>query len=386
MKFCAKCGKELLENANACHNCGAIINNIDVISENIVPQKKVSKIVIPVICVLLAITLVVGVLVLGGKPYEKVAKEYINAVLELDIPKIHQTTIFDEEAYDSALLHENKNISSTSEMYSYLSNEYFFWDKETNNYNDFYVAYTAYQQASFNILENKGEIIELESEEMTADELMDAQIEIGDYELSYTTDYPLSEEATIITDKITEGYNVKVVTLIGEQESEYNLKIVNYNGDWFVIDNMCLKVCLGEQFESVPIFKTKISDSVLKKALFTLERKVGPFSISYEKILTKCTKDTKYEFVSYEDGKSEYLSAAEIAWFEENYAEGIENAYFAVVTGKIMHNPEIANYYTENKRILCTILWFNDEEQFTGYTTMNTCSEFGVCASILCTY
>ena len=385
MSFCRKCGTELLENANACYKCGAMVDDATETTVSVMPKKKMPKFLIPLICGVVGVALVIVIFALSGKPYEKVAKEYLEAVISWNIAGTHETTIYNEEEYDIALIQNNEKISNVNEMYSLLSKEHFYWDKETNNYKDFYKEFTNYYQSVYAM--DSVKIVSIESVEISENELSEVKSDISAVQSQYSSEYPLSEAGLIDVDKITKGYKVSAEIQFdgGESPENYDVYVVKYDGKWFVAYKMTFKDVMGEGFDKISVLRTKIADDVLKKALFSLERSVGWFSISYEDVLTKCTKNAKYEFISYEDGKNEYLSADEIAYFEEEYADGIENAYFAVVTGKIMYNPEIANYYTENKEIMCLLLWFNEEEQLTGYTTKNVCDEFGICASILCT-
>lgn len=396
MKFCTKCGKEIDETVNFCPECGADTqNSINEVANSSIggdmnvskpKQKNFKKIFLPIIGVVLVIAIgVVSIIAFGSKKYEKVAESYMDSLLMLDIAKMHETTLFNEEAYDIALVQDNEKVSNVSEMYSYLSNEYFFWSDETDNYADFYAAYTLNQQANYNSLEADIEITEISSVEMTEEELNEICSEIAYYEFTYNAEYVLPDNAWIDGEKITEGYNVSVTVFMNEKESTYDLILVNYDGEWYVVDNMCLKACMGDTFSNVPIFKGKLSDDVLKKAFSSINYSAGWFTITYEEVLKKCAPNCEYKFLTYEEGKEEQLTQSQISYFEDTYSsEELENAYFAIVTGKILHNPEIPNYYTSDKEITNLLLFYDEEGNLTAYCEVNTCDEFGICASILC--
>ncbi|MGN0569657.1 MAG: zinc ribbon domain-containing protein [Candidatus Fimenecus sp.] len=388
MKVCQNCGIEINENASFCPGCGT--NTQETAPVTVEKKNSKKKIIISVISVFIVVGIVAGIISIFAfcnKKYEKVAKKYMEALLTFDIAEMHKTTIFNEEEYDKALIQVNEKLSNVGELYSYLSNEYYSWDTETNNYNDFYVAFTTEERYRLNYDEKeKNKIIEMDSTEMTEEELEDTKNSIKSLETIYSVDYPLPEEALIDVDKITNGFYVNVTTTTnveGEKEGTYDLKLLKYNGDWFVLDNMCLMVCLDDEFESIPILKKRIEDSVLREALFSLNYSAGPFSIKIGKVISKCVTDYKIEYFRYEDVKTEYLSSSSIEKMEEKY--NLDNAYFAVVTGRCMKNPDIPYLLSDEQVILNRLIAFDENDEPDTYFSISTCDDFDICALILTT-
>ncbi len=385
MKICEKCGKEILENEIGYHNCEAVVENV-IVSDNKTSQSNKKRVIILLACIVVIVGFVVGIFASSGEKYEKVAEEYVESLLTWDIAGTHKKTIFNEEEYDIAFAQANKKISSVSEMYSLLSKEYFSWEEATDNYEDFYKGLTKNLQSNYAIDTTK--ILSVDSVEMTSADLMMTKSNIKNRETEYNKSYPLSEKAIIDADRITEGYVVNFVVQLGESEENVAVEIVKYDDEWLVAYNMCFKDAMnaiGTDTDDIPVLRTKIADAVLKDTLLSLAYSVGgTFSISYEEVLTECALDTNYEFLTFEEGKNEYLTSEEIKYFEDEYAEDIENAYFAVVTGRISQNPEIAHFYTENQEIMCILMWFDEDEKLTGITKKRVCSEFDLCATLLC--
>lgn len=386
MKFCGKCGIEINENASFCPGCGT--NTQETATVTVEKKKSKKKVIISVISVFVVVGIIAGIISIFAfcnKKYEKVAKKYMEALLTFDIAEMHKTTIFNEEEYDKALIQVNEKLSNVGELYSYLSNEYYSWDTETNNYEDFYVAFTNEERYRLNYdEEEKNKIIEMDSTEMTEEELEDIKNSITSLETIYSVDYPLPEEALIDVDKITNGFYVNVTTTTnveGEKEGTYDLKLLKYNGDWFVLDNMCLLVCLDDEFSSIPILKKRIEDSVLREALFSLRYSVGPFSIKIKEVISKCVTDYKIEYLRYEDVKTEYLSSSVITRMEKE--NNMDNAYFAVVTGRCMKNPDIPYLLSDEQEILNRLLVFDENDKLDKAFEISECEDFRLCATLI---
>lgn len=388
MKYCEKCGKDCCDTLMFCDSCGAELldenSNLNKIPETKNSKKRsIKKILIPVLCVVLAIIIVaVAVIVPHSKPYEEVAKKYVSAATS-DLLQCHTYTIYDEQAYDSALVQYSKKLESVNDLYLYLSENYFSMGQKTYDYYDFYEAYSKKIIDNTFLSEIKCSVIH--STEMSEQQLMEEKEIIESYQTSYSEKHPLSSDAIIDTENIEQGYYVVVNTSLGKEEDGFEspVTVLKYNDNWYVTANQCLKELVGDEIYHLDIMKSDIEEYILEAELNKQYYKAGPFSIKYTEVLNECVPDCEIEYFKYEDAKSQYLSEEEITSVEEKY--NLENAYFAVATGCIMNNPDVPYMLSDEKVIFNLLLIFDENDEYNTGLRISECDEFYTCAIILAT-
>ncbi|MBR2952797.1 MAG: zinc ribbon domain-containing protein [Clostridia bacterium] len=384
MKICRNCGKEVAEEFKYCNSCGAEIGNGTKETENnTVNVKDKKKFIVPVVIIVLVIV-VVGMIAFKNKPYEKVAENYINALLLPDYITYHETTIFDEEEMDKALsgYYNEKNVS-VEDIYKCASVEYFGWTDEFENYKDFYNNLSEVDKADRKDVEY--EITEISYTEMTDEEIEDIGYQYGLFQQYYYENYNLDSSDLIDFDKISKGYNAVAVVSVDGTVTTYNVSLVKYDGKWYTADCLSLERIVGQDIFKISILKEKIPDEVVKDKFLSMQHTAGIFSITCREVLSKCAPNCEIEIIEYEDGKNEYLSSEKIKTLEEEYSTELDNAYFAVVSGEILHNPEIPYYYSDYQIITWQLLLFDDDGNFVEILSGKVSDDFETCAILLCT-
>ncbi len=128
----------------------------------------------------------------------------------------------------------------------------------------------------------------------------------------------------------------------------------------------------------------EVDGAVINAAFADAEYSAGIYTLYIVDILEECAR-YEAEYCSYEENKGDHMSASDIAMLEqdENYSEYLDNSYFITVTGRILYNPEIPNYYTEQKVILDMLILFDKNDKCVGYWTFKQCDEFYTCAVLM---
>ena len=396
MKTCKKCGKEIMGDAILCEVCAeqtdSAVKNEEKKTNNGKKKNKM-KIILPIVGVsavilafVLVIAIVVGVMLFSGNSYEKVAEDYIEGLLSPDYVKLHKTTIFDEAKLDEALEgYYNDTDVSVEDIYKCASIEHYGWTAEYDNYTDFYNALSEYDKAARDFVGNEYEIVNISYTEMTDEEIEDIGYQYGLFQQYYYDNYNLDSSDLIDFDKISKGYNAVAVISIGGTVTTYNVSLVKYDGKWYAADCLSLERIVGQDIFKISVLKEKIPDEVVEDAFLSMRHTAGIFSITCGEVLSKCAPNCEIEIIEYEDGKNEYLSSEKIKTLEEEYSTELDNAYFAVVSGEILHNPEIPYYYSDYQIITWQLLLFDDDENFVEILSGKISDDFETCAILLCT-
>ncbi len=140
-----------------------------------------------------------------------------------------------------------------------------------------------------------------------------------------------------------------------------------------------------EAKETEPPEKHIISEQIITDAFSSLNYNTGLFPINIVEVLSQCAKYSA-SFATYEDTKWEHLDATEMATLKYGeYAKYLDNAYFVTATGKILHNPEIPNYYADEAKIVTALLLFNERDELVKSYIVYRSEEFNTCAILLAT-
>ena len=378
MKTCKNCGKEIIGDGTLCEVCAEQMDNVvkngeeEKKTNNGTKKKNKMKIILPIVgagvvvlAFVLGITIILGVLLLGGNSYKKVTENYLNALLSSDYITYHETTIFNEEEMDKALsgYYNEKNVS-VEDIYKCASVEYFAWTDEFENYEDFYNNLSEVDKASRENTEYK--IIDIIYTEMTQEEIADVGYQYGLFQQYYTENYNLDDEYVIDFEEITEGYNAVATVLIGQQTTTYNVSVVKYNGEWFAADCMCLERIAGLDIFKISVLKEGISEEKLESAFLSLNYQVTPYSINVGRVIPRCSPDYEMEFLRFDEAKNDMLTQSQIEKIEQSGVWDTDNIYFAVATGTCIYNPNVSDYKSEEQVLMKIMLVFNDDEELTN--------------------
>lgn len=127
--FCGKCGKENLDNAMFCSNCGGKLNNQNLAGSEFVlpvnPNNKNQKVGIIAIIVAVIIAIIIVIALFGGRGYKATVKKFINAQFEgdadaiIDIIPDEMVEYIIEEEYDD----EDEMLEELEEEIEYYLDE-----------------------------------------------------------------------------------------------------------------------------------------------------------------------------------------------------------------------------------------------------------------------
>lgn len=279
--FCPNCGTQCADNAAFCANCATPLNNAAAPQPQVQPQmnynynqpvqtqpdfntnyvpevqpqpeyntnantympvnqspKKNNKILIIAIAAIAVVAIVLAVVFLGGgrsgSP-EGVAEDFAKASIEADVEAAYECSLlslemdFEEYMEYSA----EKQDMTLDEFYEELSEEY---DEDISSMSDFAdcLKNAMAEQLESVYGEYSFKVEVTDKEQLTNGDLKELREDFAEALEDTTIDF-------IDPEKIEEGYEIEVtITIEGEEQEEsdsQDIVVVNYDGDWVVLDD-----------------------------------------------------------------------------------------------------------------------------------------------------
>lgn len=130
-------------------------------------------------------------------------------------------------------------------------------------------------------------------------------------------------------------------------------------------------------------YRTQIDAETLAKAVFSCMYDIQDtgFSIEIGEVLDSCTAEISSDYSAYQETKNEFIASENIDRIENGqYKEYLNNSYIVRINGRILYNPEIPNYYTDNQHIITLLLHFDENDNYVGLGYREVSREFDTCA------
>lgn len=135
---------------------------------------------------------------------------------------------------------------------------------------------------------------------------------------------------------------------------------------------------------------TDISEEILVRAVYCHEINIthasGGISIPIEigKVMDRCCKDYTVDYSPYYETKYEYIAEESIEDLENSdFAKYLGNSFIVNIRGKILHNPDVAGYYTESQDLLTLLVHFDENDECMGFGHIYISKQFETCATIM---
>lgn len=128
---------------------------------------------------------------------------------------------------------------------------------------------------------------------------------------------------------------------------------------------------LEEEYKRIKSLCYTVSEDIITQNMLNLKYTAGIWSMKIGTLLNKLSSDYQVKIEDYEEAKLK-INSSEL----DNYKDYLNTTYLVTVSGSVLYNPDVPNYYSEEQELLSVLLVFNKDSELVTTSLVKDSSDF----------